>query len=110
MPVIIKGVTRICTVCTHDAAESIDAGLTAGQPLRALAIEYGVSRAALDRHARHHLWPETTAVADAAPASDADKGRTPALVDASRKRSLVARMPPWFWGFLVGYAVGQLRR
>src|SRR5262249_4654161 len=46
---------RVCTICTHPARAAIDDGLEAGQPLRAVAGQYSLSKSALDRHKDSHL-------------------------------------------------------
>jgi hypothetical protein len=48
-------VTRVCTVCTHDQAHSINVALVHHEPYRALARQYGVSKDALRRHSREHI-------------------------------------------------------
>jgi hypothetical protein len=45
----------LCTVCRHPELEAINGALRAREPLRAIAARFGASRAALDRHCRHHL-------------------------------------------------------
>jgi len=44
---------RPCSVCTHKDAEAINKALTAGEKLKAIADQYGVSKAALSRHRGH---------------------------------------------------------
>lgn len=44
-----------CSVCQHEALGEIDRRLLEGEHQRALASQYGVSRAAMGRHARGHL-------------------------------------------------------
>src|SRR5919108_4090225 len=46
---------RVCTICTHPARAAIDDGLKAGQPLRAVAGQFSLSKSALDRHRGSHL-------------------------------------------------------
>ena len=46
---------RICSICTHEQREAIDAALIAGEPYRNIAKRWGVSTAALSRHLRRHL-------------------------------------------------------
>jgi hypothetical protein len=48
-------VSRVCTVCTHDERHSINVALVQRDPYRAIAGRHGVSRAALQRHAKDHL-------------------------------------------------------
>ncbi len=47
--------TRVCTICTHDEREGINAALVQGTSYRTIAHQYDVSRYALMRHARDHL-------------------------------------------------------
>jgi hypothetical protein len=42
-----------CSICTHPALPEIDLALQAGEPLRALAAQYGVSVSSLSRHTKH---------------------------------------------------------
>jgi hypothetical protein len=46
---------RECTVCVHPAHAVIDDGLVAGQSLRQISREYGLSKSAVDRHKEHHV-------------------------------------------------------
>jgi hypothetical protein len=46
---------RVCTICTHPAHAAIDDGLEAGQSLREISGQYGLSKSALDRHKISHL-------------------------------------------------------
>ncbi len=54
---------RSCTICVHPATDNIDAELEAGQPLREIAATYGISKTALHRHYRAHMFVESSAVA-----------------------------------------------
>jgi hypothetical protein len=55
---------RVCTICTHPAHAMIDGGLVAGQSLRQISREYGLSKSAVDRHKGNH-GPTTLAQDDA---------------------------------------------
>lgn len=44
---------RPCSVCTHPKRLEIDRALVAGEPLRAIARRFGVSKDALRRHREH---------------------------------------------------------
>ena len=92
-----------CTVCAHAAVDAIDAALETGQPLRDLAVEYGLSRSALDRHRRFHLEGQTETGAGAEPSHDNGRApqRTPVRPDAPKKKRSI---PSWIWGFLAGFA------
>jgi hypothetical protein len=46
---------RVCTICTHPARPAIDEGLMAGQSLRAVSGQYGLSKSSIDRHKASHL-------------------------------------------------------
>jgi hypothetical protein len=46
---------RVCTICTHPAHAAIDDGLLAGQSVRAISGQYGLSKSAVDRHRGSHL-------------------------------------------------------
>src|SRR6266536_1533606 len=46
---------RICTICTHPARVTIDDGLLAGQSVRAISGQYGLSKSAVDRHKGSHV-------------------------------------------------------
>ncbi len=46
---------RTCTVCLHDEAHAINVALVHREPYRSIAKQYGVSAAALQRHAQGHL-------------------------------------------------------
>lgn len=44
---------QTCTICRHKERDAIDLALLEGQPLRDIARQFNVSRAALDRHKDH---------------------------------------------------------
>ena len=99
---------RHCTVCTHPALPSISAELKAGQTLRALAARYGLSDSALDRHARMHLRAGLGSRPEMA--GGVAGTRTPTLAaTASKKGSMLARVPLPVWTFFAGYALCWLR-
>jgi hypothetical protein len=56
---------RRCTICTHPALTEIDRALQAGESLRSLAAQYGLSVSALSRHTKH-LRQALAAAADEA--------------------------------------------
>jgi hypothetical protein len=47
--------TRVCTICTHDAAPDINVDLVRRKGYRTIAHAYGVSQDALKRHAKDHI-------------------------------------------------------
>jgi len=53
---------RHCTICEHVERDSIDAALVCGEPMPAIAKRHGVSRSAVQRHAKRHLSPALTAL------------------------------------------------
>ena len=46
---------RLCSICVHPAHAAIDDGLEAGQSLREISGQYGLSKSAMDRHGGNHL-------------------------------------------------------
>jgi hypothetical protein len=46
---------RLCTICTHPARQAIDDRLVAGQSLRQISGQFGVSKSAVDRHQDNHV-------------------------------------------------------
>jgi hypothetical protein len=46
---------RPCSICIHPAHQAIDDGLVAGQPLRTISGQYGLSKSSIDRHKVSHL-------------------------------------------------------
>ncbi len=54
---------RNCTVCMHPAGSDIDTALETGQPLRKIAARYGISKTALHRHSRAHVFGGSSTVA-----------------------------------------------
>jgi hypothetical protein len=55
---------RLCTICIHPARQVIDNGLIAGQSIRRVSGQYGLSKSAVDRHRGHHV-PATLTQDDA---------------------------------------------
>ena len=49
---------RRCTVCSHPERDAIDRAIVDGQPIRAIARQFGISKDAVYRHSLRHL-PET---------------------------------------------------
>jgi hypothetical protein len=46
---------RVCTICIHPARQVIDNGLIAGQSIRGISGQYGLSKSAVDRHRGNHV-------------------------------------------------------
>lgn len=63
---------RTCTVCTHPERATVNAALVAGEPMRAIAGRFTLSRAALQRHGTRHLPVAVLRAADAAAQTEAD--------------------------------------
>src|SRR3989442_11375886 len=63
---------RTCTVCRHPERPAINAALVAGEPLRDIAVRFGLSRSALDRHNGEHLPATLLRAKDAAEVAHAD--------------------------------------
>jgi len=64
---------RVCTICTHPQRAAIEQALIAGQPIRAIAITYGVSRSSLTRHRDNHLPKALVQAHSAQEAARADR-------------------------------------
>jgi hypothetical protein len=58
-------VSRVCTVCAHASLHAINKGLVGGTPNRRIATQYGLSEAAVRRHAAEHLPVALVAAAGA---------------------------------------------
>lgn len=56
---------RVCTICSHDEAHTINVALVQRESYRDIARRYGVGKDALSRHAKDHL-PELLSKAKAA--------------------------------------------
>ena len=83
---------RACTVCEHVERDSIDAALVCGEPMPAIAKRHGVSRSAVQRHAKRHLSPALAAMQVEAE-RDAAKGllqRTERLIERTERLLLAA--------------------
>ncbi len=52
---------RTCTICAHPAHAAIDTALETDRSLRAIAIQFGVSKTALHRHWQAHVSREQPA-------------------------------------------------
>jgi DNA-binding transcriptional ArsR family regulator len=63
---------RSCSVCTHEQGWQIDLDLVRRVSYRKIAERFGVSQAALSRHAREHLPAKLLASQDAEDVADAD--------------------------------------
>jgi hypothetical protein len=46
---------RLCSICTHPARATIDDSLVAGQSVRDISGQYGLSKSAVDRHKLSHV-------------------------------------------------------
>jgi len=46
---------RVCTICDHPERDSIDACLTCGESMRAIAARFGVGSESVRRHRNRHL-------------------------------------------------------
>ncbi len=68
---------RVCTLCSHEDREEIDAALVLGRPSRELAEQYGLSGSAVRRHRLDHLSAALARVAaarqEAGPSSALDR-------------------------------------
>lgn len=54
---------RRCSVCSHPNRDQIDRAVVAGQPMRRIAAEHGISESGLRRHVRQHVRPAIAAAA-----------------------------------------------
>src|SRR3954469_15587099 len=63
---------RTCTVCSHDEQWQIDIDLVRREPYRKITERFGLSQAALSRHAQEHLPAKLLASQDAEDVADAD--------------------------------------
>lgn len=79
-----------CTVCRLPSAGSVDELLRSGRSVRSVAVELGISRDALGRHARAHLGRRTALVNGSAPVNGLPPVAHPLdeLVGALRQRAL----------------------
>jgi hypothetical protein len=84
---------RACTVCTHPSREAIDRALVASEAQRALADRYGLSEAAVRRHAASHLPAALARAQQAADVASADSllARLRALLDRADEQYTIAR-------------------
>ncbi|MBN1631068.1 MAG: hypothetical protein JW990_15000 [Thermoleophilia bacterium] len=80
---------RVCTVCAHEKRDDIDARIVCGDSSYKIAADYGVSAAAVQRHAKHHL---SAALAAMQTQEQADRRAT--LLD--RIESLIERAEAMF--------------
>ena len=46
---------RSCSVCSHPKRDEIDQALVRGEPIRAIARRFGLSKDSIRRHAQNHL-------------------------------------------------------
>lgn len=63
---------RKCTVCGHDARETIDAELVRGSSVRSIAAQYRLSKSAVARHSREHIPQSLAKAAEAEAVTSAD--------------------------------------
>lgn len=54
---------RVCTICTHDQRQAIDAALLRGDSFRDIARQFHASKDALSRHKHDHLGERMAKVA-----------------------------------------------
>ena len=102
---------RACTVCTHPEADAINAALEAGQTLRALAAQYGLSDSSLDRHARRNLFAKADARTEPAHDGHGTLSSTPARAETpEKKRSILTWVSASVSGFVGGYLLCFLQR
>ncbi len=73
---------RTCTICHHDEREAIDAALVSGVAHRAIANQWHVGRAAVQRHAKNHL-----SAALVATQADAARTRAKSILDRMERTS-----------------------
>lgn len=52
-----------CAACTHPKRDELDSAIVAGQTLRAIGKQYGMSASAVLRHRDRHLSPALAAIA-----------------------------------------------
>ncbi len=81
---------RVCTICTHDLRDEIDAAIVSGAPYRQIAERFGTSESAMYRHKNDHVSKRVAArVAKAQDAKDvADADDLLAQIKALRNRSI----------------------
>ncbi len=81
---------RVCTICTHDQRDEIDAAIVSGAPYRQIAERFGTSESAMYRHKNDHVSKRVAArVAKAQDAKDvADADDLLAQIKALRNRSI----------------------
>jgi hypothetical protein len=65
-------VAKTCSACAHDAGWQIDLDLVRRVPYRKISERFGISQAALSRHAQEHLPAKLLAAQDAEEVADAD--------------------------------------
>ena len=70
-----------CSVCTRADRATIEASLAAGASLREVEEQYGVSRSALSRHAKHGTVASARVEAAAAPSPEPPERRSVAPVE-----------------------------
>ena len=63
---------RVCTICTHDKRDAIDAALLSEEALRNIAQRFGTSPTALHRHKDKHIPPHLAKATEAAEVVKAD--------------------------------------
>lgn len=71
-----------CTICSRADRELVDQAIVSGEPQRAIASRFGVSRAAVQRHALRHPSPALAAMqADADREADADRDKAKTVLE-----------------------------
>ena len=63
---------RVCTICSHEEREAINAALLSEEALRNIAQRFGTSTTALHRHKEGHIPPHLARAQDAAEVVQAD--------------------------------------
>ncbi len=83
---------RRCTICDHPERDALDHAIAAGTSYRRVALQWGVSRDAIGRHAKRHLSPALAAMQVEREADEA-KGllqRTERLIERTERLLLAA--------------------
>lgn len=80
-----------CTICKHKQRGAIERELVGRRPLREVAVRYGVSKSALDRH-RGHLSAEVIATQKSQDVERVDSVLGDVRAGIERMKGLVARV------------------
>jgi hypothetical protein len=89
---------RVYTVCVHPARNAIDQTLKTDGPLRDIAVEFGVSKAALHRHWRAHTSAEI-------PPESAADGMVPKTAGTNRRAAILKWVIAGGIGVLAGWRI-----